>query len=157
MFTEICKRSDPTLIALTGVCWWSYVLATSKVLSRYAPTFDSPHLWQLYSAAPLGQQATSTMSWYPTELTNPCVILVIPNTRIGSNKYQGFGIIRIGQGLVCSVRIMWLSEISGHIADGMISQWGNTIASHSVMTSDVARMWNNKQTIQSHAQSRLIN
>ena len=48
-----------------------------------------------YSAVPLGDQATSTMTWYPTqsqypdtESTSPCPIRIIPNTWLGSDKYQ---------------------------------------------------------------------
>ena len=36
--------------------------ATAKVISGQVPTCNSVHLWQLYSAAPLENQATSTMT-----------------------------------------------------------------------------------------------
>ena len=39
-----------------------YILPTSKVLSGQVPTCDSAHSWWLYSAALLGNQATSTMT-----------------------------------------------------------------------------------------------
>ena len=39
-----------------------YILAISKVTSGWAQTCDSAHSWLFYSAAPLGNQATSTMS-----------------------------------------------------------------------------------------------
>ena len=71
-----------------------YVLKTSKVIPRWVSTCDSAHSWWLYSAGPLGDQATSTMIWYPTqshypdtEPTSPCFILIMPSTRLGSDKY----------------------------------------------------------------------
>ena len=58
-------------------------------------TCDGAHSWQLYSAASLEQQATSSMSCYLTqsqypdsELTSPCPILIMPSIRLGSDKYQ---------------------------------------------------------------------
>ena len=44
-----------------------YILATSKVISGWAPTCDSAHSWWLSCAATLGDQAISTMTWYPTQ------------------------------------------------------------------------------------------
>ena len=45
------------------VCLLFYILAT-KVISGRVPTFDdSAHSWRLYSAALLGNQANSTMTW----------------------------------------------------------------------------------------------
>ena len=41
-----------------------YALATSKVKSWRVLTCDSAPLWWLYSAAPLGDQVTSNMTWY---------------------------------------------------------------------------------------------
>ena len=46
-----------------------YVLATSKVISGRVPTCGSMCSWHLYSAAPLGDQASSKMAWYPTPVT----------------------------------------------------------------------------------------
>ena len=72
-----------------------YVLATSNVISGWILTCDSSHSWWLYSAAPLGQQTASTMTWnlfqsyYPdNEPTSPCPILIMPSTWLGSDKYQ---------------------------------------------------------------------
>ena len=55
-------------------------------------TWDSMRLWQLYSAASLGDQ---TISWYPTlahypdtELTSPCSIRIMPSAWLGSDKYK---------------------------------------------------------------------
>ena len=45
----------------------SYILATSIVISAWAPTCDSEHSWQLHSAASLGHQAVDTMTCYPTQ------------------------------------------------------------------------------------------
>ena len=53
------------------------------------------HSWQLYSAAPLTDHATGTITWYPTqshypdtELPSPCPILLMPSARLCSDKYQ---------------------------------------------------------------------
>ena len=76
------------------VCWLLelYVLATSKVISGQLPTFDSAHPWRLYSAAPLTDQATGTMTRYPTQphypdsaLTSPCCTPLSPSTSRGSS------------------------------------------------------------------------
>ena len=65
--------------------WYIEVWSTASQLS----------CWQLYSAALLGHQATSTMTCYPTQLhypdtepTSPCHILTMPSSRLGSSKYQ---------------------------------------------------------------------
>ena len=84
------------------------ILATPKVISGRVPTFNSPHTWWLYSAAPLGNQTTNTVTWYPiqsnypdTESTSPCHIQIMPSAWLGSDRYhfykplvwlnQGFG------------------------------------------------------------------
>ena len=63
--------------------------------SGWVPTCDSAHSWRLYGAAPLGDQAVSTITWYPiqsqypdTEPTSPCPILVKPDAWLRSNKYK---------------------------------------------------------------------
>ena len=83
------------LSALKFVCLLSYVLATCKVISEGVSTCDSVHSWWLYSADPLGEQATSTMTWCPTqshyldtEPTSPCTILLKLSTRLWSDMYQ---------------------------------------------------------------------
>ena len=48
-----------------------YFLATSNVISGQVLTCDSAHSWRLYSAVPLGDQATSTMKCYPTQSHYP--------------------------------------------------------------------------------------
>ena len=70
-------------------------LATCGLISGWVPICGSAHSWWLYSAAPQGDQAVSTMtqcptqSHYPgTELTSPCPSLIIPSTYLGSDKYQ---------------------------------------------------------------------
>ena len=72
-----------------------YVLAISNIISEWTLPCESAHTWQLYSAAPLGNQATTTMTQHPTqshypttELTSPCPILLMSSARLGSNKYQ---------------------------------------------------------------------
>ena len=42
-----------------------YVVATSKIISGWALTCDSAHLWRLYSAVPLGDQAISIVTDFP--------------------------------------------------------------------------------------------
>ena len=70
-----------------------YVLATSRIISGWALTCYSAHLWGLYSAASLGNQATSTcyptQSHFPdTEPTSPCPTLIMPTARLGSDTYK---------------------------------------------------------------------
>ena len=72
-----------------------YVLATSKVISGQVLSYDSAHSWQVYSGATLGNEAVSTMTWYPTvsyhagsEPTNHYPILVMLSTWLGSDQYQ---------------------------------------------------------------------
>ena len=72
------------------------ILTTFKVISGWGLIGDSAHSWWLYSAAPLGNHAaSSTITIYPTQscyaetvLTSPCPICIIPNNRLGSDKYQ---------------------------------------------------------------------
>ena len=75
-----------------------YILVTFKAISGWVPIYDSEHLWWLYSAAPLGGQTASTMTWYSnqshnrvTEPTSPCYILIMPSDwLLRSDKYQFF-------------------------------------------------------------------
>ena len=81
----------------TGCSWrfslWLiefYVLATTKV-----PTYSIAHSWWLYSAAPLGDHAASTMTSYPIqshypdiEPTTPCPILIMLSACVRNDKYQ---------------------------------------------------------------------
>ena len=48
-----------------------FVLETYTVISRQIPTCDSAHSWWPFSAAPLGDQVTSTMICYPAQLHYP--------------------------------------------------------------------------------------
>ena len=66
-----------------------YVLATPKVISGWVWTCDSAQSWQLYNVTPLGNQAASTMTQYPTqlyysdkELTSPCPWLIAPSAKL---------------------------------------------------------------------------
>ena len=85
---HILARDSPTSVGWLDVEF--YVLATFMV-----PTCDNAHSWQLFSAALLGEWATSTMTLYhtksyylDTEPTSPCPILIMPSTWLGSDKYQ---------------------------------------------------------------------
>ena len=42
-----------------------YVLATSMILSRRAPTYLNRHSWRFHSAAPPGKQVANTITSYP--------------------------------------------------------------------------------------------
>ena len=48
-----------------------YILATSKVISGRAPTCDSANSWGLYNRGPLRDEATRTMTGYPTQSHYP--------------------------------------------------------------------------------------
>ena len=78
----------------SAVCWLLefYVLATSKVISGWIPTGDRAYSWRFYSAASLGDQTASTMSWYPIESLYPdtshCPIIIMQRAWLGSNNYQ---------------------------------------------------------------------
>ena len=78
-------------ILLVG-CW---CFTSLQHLRTLVLTWDSVHSWWLYCAAPLGNQAANTMTWYPTkshypniELTSHCIIVLLPNAMLGSDKYQ---------------------------------------------------------------------
>ena len=81
-----------SVLASTIVCLAFCVLSAFKVISGRVPTRDSAHSWRLYSAAPLGNQAFNTLTWYCTQShchdTDPCPILIMSNTLVGSDKYQ---------------------------------------------------------------------
>ena len=68
--TPITKRVNANCgISEEIVCWLLElsVLATSEAISGQVPTHDIVHSWQHYSAAPLGDHATRTMTWYPIQ------------------------------------------------------------------------------------------
>ena len=48
-----------------------YVPATSKVTEGQVLIYDSTHSWRLYSAASLGNQAASIITYYPTQSHYP--------------------------------------------------------------------------------------
>ena len=48
-----------------------YLLAKFMVISGQVPTCDLKHSWRLDSASQMGDQATSTMHWYPTQSHYP--------------------------------------------------------------------------------------
>ena len=71
-----------------------YVPATYKVILRLVLTCDNEHPPVVYSAAPLGNLCTSTItqyltqSHYPdTKITIPCSIRIISSSRLGSDMY----------------------------------------------------------------------
>ena len=73
------------------------------------------HSWWLYSAAPLGNQANNTMTWYhtqshylDTEPTSPCPILIMPSTLLGSNKHQFYKLLLwLDHGFEPTISHMW--------------------------------------------------
>ena len=83
-----------TLCELIGWLLVFYVLATSKVILGRIPKSDSVHSLWLYSAASLGDQGASIMTYYVTqshfpgtEPTSPCPILIMPSAWLGSDKH----------------------------------------------------------------------
>ena len=48
-----------------------YILLISNIISGWVLTRDSPHLWPLYNAAPLGNQFIITITQYSTESYYP--------------------------------------------------------------------------------------
>ena len=72
-----------------------YVLAASTVISRHILIRDSAHSLRHYSAAELGDQATRTMTWYPsqshypdTEPTSSCPILIMPSAWLVRKRWS---------------------------------------------------------------------
>ena len=60
------------------------------VIAWRVPTCDSVYSWWLYRSATRGHHAagTTTQSYYgDTELTSIFPILLVPNARLGSDKY----------------------------------------------------------------------
>ena len=85
------------------VCWGFYVLATSTVILGRVATYNSARLL-LYSAAPMGDQAVSTMirvatqSHEPdTELTSHYTTLIMPSTSVVTGKHQFLLLIGLPQ------------------------------------------------------------
>ena len=72
------------------------VIAISKVISEQLPTCDSVNSWWLYSAAPLGNQSASTMTWYPTQAHDPCTEPTNLYPILGAGRY--FSWLRNGVG-----------------------------------------------------------
>ena len=77
------------------ICYFCsfYILGRSKVISERVQTWHSVHSLQLYSAAPLENQAAGTMAQtllhYPdTGRASPGLILRMPSSRQGNDKYQ---------------------------------------------------------------------
>ena len=71
------------------VCLLFCILATSKIISGRILTCDSVHSWWHYSAAISTMTCYPTQSHYPdTEPISPYLILIMPSTWLGSNKYQ---------------------------------------------------------------------
>ena len=62
-------RSHPFPMLLIKDCLFaeSYILVTSFVISGWASPSDSTHSWCLYSVAPPGDQAISTMTRFLTQ------------------------------------------------------------------------------------------
>ena len=108
--TNVVKYADVGL--------FFYILATSKAISGRVPTCDSVHSWQPYSAAPLGNQVVSTMTWYLTQLrfanteqTNHCLILILPSTWIGSTQYEYYKwLVWVDHGFEPTISRMWVSH-----------------------------------------------
>ena len=80
------------LVHLFVYCFTSYQqLRSYQDWCRFVIAYS----WLPYSAAPLGDQVVSTMTWYPTkshysdtEPTNPYPNLIMSSTWLGSDKWQ---------------------------------------------------------------------
>ena len=82
-----------TVLCLTPLFLEFYILATTKVTSGRVLTCDNAQ-W-LNGTAPMRIQATSAITWYPTqphyldtELTSPCPILIMLSSWLESDQYQ---------------------------------------------------------------------
>ena len=71
------------------------ILVTSRVISEWVPTCNSVYTGRLYSAVPMGNHATDTMTWYSSQLhspntepSSPCPTLLMLSDMLGSEKYQ---------------------------------------------------------------------
>ena len=72
-----------------------YIVATSTVILGWVLTCNSAHSWRIYSPAPLGDQAASTMTWHLTlphypdiGPISPCHILIMMSAWLGSDKHK---------------------------------------------------------------------
>ena len=72
-----------------------FMLLSRMLISGRVPTCDNAHSWWSYSTAPLGDQATSAMTWYPTqshypdiEPTSHCPLLIMQSIWLGIGKFQ---------------------------------------------------------------------
>ena len=95
-----------------------YVLATSKVISGPVPACDSAHSWWLYSAARLGNQVTSTMTWYPPQSHYPDTVwhqsMPYPNNSECLARKRQVSIVK---------SLVWFNQSSNpRGSDSMISQ-----------------------------------
>ena len=71
--------------------YWSFI--SLQHLKPYHDRYQfvtGGHPWGLTSAAPLADQATCTVTQFPTQSHYPryCSVLVMLSTRVGSDKYQ---------------------------------------------------------------------
>ena len=91
--SEYMKSSFLKRVPMIGYLLEFSILATSKVISGWAPTCDSVQSGRLYS--PWRNQDACTLTWYPTqspypdtERTSPCFILVMLSAWLRSDKYH---------------------------------------------------------------------
>ena len=133
------SRGKPMTYEIDVCLLLFHVLTTSKVIWGRVPTCYSVHSCRLNSAAPLGNHAISTITWYPTQShstdikpTTPCTIPIMSTVWLGSNKYTFWN-----HWFDSSRVIMWLSGISSHGDDDLVSQWDSIVKSpwlHTVTT-----------------------
>ena len=60
-YMPVSMHAGPAF-SLIGQSLEFYVLATSKLISGRVSTYKRVHFWQPYNAAPLADQATSTLT-----------------------------------------------------------------------------------------------
>ena len=70
-------------------------MATSMIKPEQVPTCERTYSWRFYSAAHWRNHTHTAMtqfqieSHYPdTELTSPCCSLLMPSSRLGTDKYK---------------------------------------------------------------------
>ena len=115
-------RSRSHIFYVAG--WWNF---TSRQHLRLYQDGNSAYSWRLYTAALLGDQVTSIMTWYPiqshypgTTPNRPCPILIMSNAWLWSDKYTNGRSPKPGDGRSTHLAIQSGPYIAGSDCNG---QW----------------------------------
>ena len=114
---------------------WSFT-SWQHLVPYQIPTSDSAHSWWLHSAAPLGDQATNTMTWYhtqpqysDTEPTSPIVVMAIAWL---DRKWQ-VSLVKL---------LVWLDQVSNPWVWMLwFPQTGDGHSTHSAIPYGAQRQW----------------